>query len=250
MKRTPIPRENNSHPPVVRATVVESHTPPRPQFTFDDTDDPDAGNDDAPWSDVPLSPARKYIRDNPDAAIAIIFPTVYDEDRSKKLEDLAIAETAGTIAHQRMAEQMAKELGFDNYNYESEMQAIELERQTLPPFITKDVPETTGLPGSRPATGLGDMPAMPNVAVRRTDVSGEQKATFRRQQRAKAMERQLRQLQAQVRTLLRQVAEAKPLVVNVTVEPPKAKHVVIERDARGLAKSMREVSEVEPPPDQ
>jgi hypothetical protein len=31
-------------------------------------------------------------------------------------------------------------------------------------------------------------------------------------------------------------------VVNVTVEPPKPKHVVIERDARGLAKTMREVN--------
>jgi len=44
-----------------------------------------------------------------------------------------------------------------------------------------------------------------------------------------------------VRTLLRRVAEAKPPVVNVTVEPPKPKHVVVTRDERGLMKEMREV---------
>jgi hypothetical protein len=48
----------------------------------------------------------------------------------------------------QMAEQMAKELGFDNYDYDAEMQAIELERKTLPAFITRDVPETTGVPSS------------------------------------------------------------------------------------------------------
>ena len=121
------------------------------------------------------------------------------------------------------------------------MQAIEIEHATLPPYVTQGVPDTKGVARSGSATGLGDLPAMPDVTVRRADLSGDSKAEFRRRQKAKAMERQLRRLRRQVRTLLRRVAEAKPPVVNVTVEPPKPKHVVVTRDERGLMKEMREV---------
>jgi hypothetical protein len=38
---------------------------------------------DAPWSPVPVRQAREFLRANPDARIEIIFPTVYEEDRSK-----------------------------------------------------------------------------------------------------------------------------------------------------------------------
>jgi hypothetical protein len=375
---------NGDHPNVVRATLIpprneDGTVPSEPLIQSEIADDDDLStlgqfdsNDDepttrdahipvghvpknleAPWSPVPLRQARDLIRENPDCALEVIFPTVYDEDRSKKLTDLSVAETAGAITHQRMAEQMAKELGFDNYKYDEELQAIELEHQTLPPFILQGAPETTGLVGSRPATGqpaqavgkgasqpgaagpgaagpgaaagpgspaimtaapeamgfgsLPPMPAMPPVqatAVHREPLSGDSKAKFRKQQRSmNAMERQIRRQRRRTESalaeVLRRVEAAKPTltpemflealgrlverlqpppisvappnvtihppaitveaprvevaapvinipeqkapVVNVTVEPPKPKHVVIERDNRGLAKSMREV---------
>ena len=78
--------------------------------------------------------------------------------------------------------------------------------------------------------------------MRRADLSGDSKAEFRRQQKTQATERQIRRLRRQLRTVLRRVAEAKPPVVNVTIEPPKPKHVVITRDGRGLLQEMREVA--------
>jgi hypothetical protein len=102
MKRMPLPNTSNGRQPVVRATLVESRAPRDERGTIDDDDldmSPAEATDmrardhvgsskiivdtDAPWSPVPVRQAREFLRANPDARIEIIFPTVYEEDRSK-----------------------------------------------------------------------------------------------------------------------------------------------------------------------
>src|SRR5258707_294847 len=45
-------------------------------------------SDGAPWSPVPLRPARDLVKRHPESAIDVVFPTVYEEDRTAKLKDL------------------------------------------------------------------------------------------------------------------------------------------------------------------
>jgi len=90
----------------------------------------------AKWTPVPTKNARQFVKRHPEAAIDVVFPTVYEEDRSAKLKDLGTAQALGAISHRRMAEQMAKELGFDPYNYQEEMDQIKDENPPIDPAKT------------------------------------------------------------------------------------------------------------------
>jgi hypothetical protein len=90
---------------------------------------------DAPHQDTPLWIARNRIRADESWSLDTIFPEVMEEDRTSKLKDLATAQAVGSITHRRMSEQMAKELGFDDYNYDAEIDEIEKEQQELPPGL-------------------------------------------------------------------------------------------------------------------
>jgi len=90
------------------------------------------GVTDAPWSDVDWSAARKYLREHPDAKIEVLFPTAYQEDDTKKITNLATAETLGAISHRRMSEQVAIELDMPNYSYDEEMEQIQQEKPPTP----------------------------------------------------------------------------------------------------------------------
>lgn len=87
---------------------------------------------EAPHQKLPLAIARERIHDDESMQLDTIFPEVMEEDRQSKLKDLATAQAVGAITHRRMAEQMAKELGFDDYDYDMEIEEIEKEQQTLP----------------------------------------------------------------------------------------------------------------------
>lgn len=87
---------------------------------------PDWGGPAAPWSPLPLQSTRQYIQQHQDAQIEIEFPTVYEEDRGKKIQDLTVAEQQKVISHRRYSEQVAKELGFAQYNYDEEQDDIKL----------------------------------------------------------------------------------------------------------------------------
>jgi hypothetical protein len=100
----------------------------------------------APWTPLPLDQARRFIRENEDATIEIVFPTVYDEDRSRKILDLGAAFNTHVISHERYAEQVAKELGFTSYKYEDEMDDVRNEMND--PLV------------SPPPLGIGDALAM------------------------------------------------------------------------------------------
>lgn len=82
-----------------------------------------------PWSPVPTALGKTFINQNRDAQIDIVFPTVYDEDRTAKIKDLATAQALDSITHQRMSEQIAKEMGFENYEYAEEQQQVSEEKK-------------------------------------------------------------------------------------------------------------------------
>jgi hypothetical protein len=82
-----------------------------------------------PWSPVPTALGKAFINQNRDAQIDIVFPTVYDEDRTAKIKDLATAQALDTITHHRMSDQIAKEMGFENYEYDEEQQQITEEKK-------------------------------------------------------------------------------------------------------------------------
>ena len=84
-----------------------------------------------PWSPVPTALGKTFINQNRDAQIDIVFPTVYEEDRTAKIKDLATAQALDTITHQRMSEQIAKEMGFENYEYAEEEDQIKEEKKKL-----------------------------------------------------------------------------------------------------------------------
>lgn len=82
-----------------------------------------------PWSPVPTAIGAAFINKNRDAQIDIVFPTVYEEDRTAKIKDLATAQALETITHHRMSEQIAKEMGFENYEYDEEQEQIKEEKK-------------------------------------------------------------------------------------------------------------------------
>lgn len=82
-----------------------------------------------PWSPVPTALGKAFINQNRDAQIDIVFPTVYDEDRTAKIKDLATAQELDSITHHRMSDQIAKEMGFENYEYDEEQQQIAEEKK-------------------------------------------------------------------------------------------------------------------------
>lgn len=85
----------------------------------------------ADWSAVSPRQARQFIAANPDAKIEIIFPSVFEEDRHAKIADLDQAHSVKAISYQQMAEQMAQELGFSDYNYDDAQQQIADEQPTF-----------------------------------------------------------------------------------------------------------------------
>ena len=259
-------------------------------------------SDEAPWAPVPLRPARDFVERNEDATIDVVFPTVYEEDRSAKLKDLATAQAVGAITHQRMSEQMAKELGFEQYNYDDELENIEIEMKKLPPGIISSTDQIGG--AGKGGAGGGITIGAPSAGLasedelepRRADLSGKTTHEFRKQQHSTVSSTESDRIHAQMLNLRRDFVAAlkelhdfrettlrevlalahrepsrveppvinvhppnitvhppdikieaptitvQPPQVNVSVEPPKPRNVVVKRDERGLMTEMREES--------
>src|SRR5262245_43357771 len=92
----------------------------------------DYGGPEAPWTPVPLGQIKEWFKTNPDAELETVFPTVYEEDRTSKIKDLATAQGLAYITHRRAAEQTAKELGLEKYDYEDEQEQIKQEMASVP----------------------------------------------------------------------------------------------------------------------
>jgi hypothetical protein len=150
----------------------------------DDDDEVEARETDSiglmpSWTPADVrGPARELRRRDPSTAIDIDFPVVYEEDRTRMIADLTAARVEGVVAHRRLAERVAKELGIEQYDYPSEQHAIAREQPAIP-----------RMPSSEPTLGSGDglAPRPPDEdgePVHRADLSGDAAAEFRRQQRS------------------------------------------------------------------
>lgn len=87
-----------------------------------------------------------------------MFPTLYEEDRSSKMQALGAARTEGVISHRTESIQMAQELGLDAYDYDTEQGEIKKEiargfapPQSLAPPTPPLAPPTDASSSSQPA---------------------------------------------------------------------------------------------------
>jgi hypothetical protein len=169
-----------------------------------------------PWSPVPTSVGKKWVQKHPDAQVDVVFPTVYEEDRTAKIKDLGTAQGLDYISHQRAADQAAKELGFERYDYAEEQDQIKVEAKSIPqpalgvaddiasavvglpvgpggkitPKAAGKAPVGPGGGSTGPAGSVVGAPApgmaseTPDPPTRRAPVSGAGKSEFRHQQRS------------------------------------------------------------------
>lgn len=66
----------------------------------------------------------------------IIFPEIITQDRSAKFKDLALGQEQGWFSPQRAATTAAKEMGFNDYEYKTEVEEIKEEMDDLPQPLT------------------------------------------------------------------------------------------------------------------
>jgi hypothetical protein len=119
----------------------------------------------APWAPLPTYVARQWQQENPDAAPEFIFPTVYEENRAEKIQDLTTATAEHWITHRRAAEQGVKELGFESYDYDEEQDNITKEKKAgigQPPLGAGDgLAQSLGLGGPPAAKSGAEFPPTP-----------------------------------------------------------------------------------------
>lgn len=110
--------------------------------------------------------------------IDITFPEIITQDRSQKLKDLYLAETAKWIAPERSATQAVQELGFTEYDYEKEMDLIKEQADneplwasplTAPPGIIAQDPAQAPTTGLTPST---DGPGQPKPTDKPSPIKG------------------------------------------------------------------------------
>jgi len=158
---------------------------------------------EAPWTPVPLFQAEEFIASHKRYALEIIFPTVFEEDRSIKIKDIATAQGLDYASHQWAAEQVAKELGREDFNYKQEIAQIKVERNTLPPppgmeepLLDPNAPPAAPPSANMPKPGFtqGGIPQVPSrlpeiapsdeeAPGKRDQLSGPVVAEFKRQQK-------------------------------------------------------------------
>lgn len=209
--------------------VVDGQVDQEDDDQWDEEDDEDVdlleAEDSAPWSPLPLSVARRYQEQHPDARPNFSFPTVYEENRTEKIRDLATAQAQGAITHRRAAEQVAAELGIEEYDYEKEQENIAAERKR-----GIGLPELGDGDQLARALGLGGHQGTPErqrdePEPKRADLSGDAKAQFRRDMRQSASEA--------VTVIAPELRAPDIIIVPPAARPPARRQV--EYDARGRA---------------
>ena len=130
-------------------------------------------NDIAKW-------AASFVQGADNKRFRIIFPELVVQDRSAKLQDLALAQMEGWITVQRAAETAAKELSILDFNYDLEKGKIQKEQTdamsplTAPPAL----PQAPKPPGgakpdfSKPASSDGSPTGIDSQDKRSLDQSG------------------------------------------------------------------------------
>lgn len=199
------------------------------------------GTDDAPWSPVPLGDAREFLNEDETRKLDMIFPTVYEEDRSIKLKDIAMIQGLNYASHRWASEQAAQELGREDFDYDQEMKAIKKEEVLLPKpaMMPGEEPADAGSPGHAvvgkgpgiqgdPTGGEfmrpGTEPTADDPPGKRDQVSNVVQAEFRRQQRqsTRAFKRigiALGQFTETMRAMATTIREVSKVPAQVTVPP-------------------------------
>lgn len=90
-----------------------------------------------------------------DAACEVTFPELITQDRSAKLRDVQLAESAGYISKRRAAIIVAKELGVTDYDFDKETEEISREVILMPMSPLTDEPQIDNAfdPGTAGLTG-------------------------------------------------------------------------------------------------
>lgn len=187
--------------------------------------------DDAPWSPVPTRIAKAYLHGNDDAMLELNFPRVYEENRSSMLADLSTAQSLGYIGHERAAIQAASELGFDDYDYNLEQQAIAAASGTIQGVqpgagdeiatgvMGQAIPGNTKLepPKQQPppsGTGSDDRGTSIEPRNKRDDISQTAQHNFRMQQKTSEMVESLLQgmftMQRELLTMVKEIRSTPP----------------------------------------
>lgn len=89
----------------------------------------------------------------------VSFPSLAAEDRSAKLQDLALMEAQAWIAKERSATMAAREVGITGYDYTTEQEVIRQERAKDPivmqgfQSVKKEAPDPLELAAAKPAPG-------------------------------------------------------------------------------------------------
>lgn len=92
-----------------------------------------------------------------DIECQIIFPEIITQDRSQKLQDLLLGQQAKWWSPQKAAEAAAKEIGIQDYDYNSEQESIKQQTPQSPqaPNPLSDPGQITGIPPLPTLPGLG-----------------------------------------------------------------------------------------------
>lgn len=100
-----------------------------------------------------------------DVNITVTFPEIITQDRSAKLQDLAMAEASGWISKQRAATIAAKELGITDFSYEDEQTDITTETPPIPPTLQPLTASPTVQYAVPPGTQPGSSPSQSGVVA-------------------------------------------------------------------------------------
>lgn len=122
-----------------------------------------------------------------DSECEVIFPEIISQDSDSKLKNIKFAEDSGYISRKTAAPMAAKEIGVDNYDFESEKSQIDQEEQLhLSPTIATPLtaPSAMGGAGAAPGAGAAAKPggtsAGPGPTAKPSGVSGQDRAQQRK----------------------------------------------------------------------
>lgn len=107
----------------------------------------------------------------------IIFPEIITQDRSQKLQDLALGEQQGWWSKQRAATVAAKELGMSDYDYNSEQELMKSDQPQMPAPLSSPpkAPSAPALPtlpvGGKEPQGVAALTSKDKKGIKKNDTT-------------------------------------------------------------------------------